>query len=247
MRIRTWVVAVSCLASTASAWAADPCATPTPSALTGSLGAGFAHTGGNTDTTSVNVSFALQYDPKTKNVVKAAGLYLRGRTEDTDTVNQTTVGVRDEYKLSERAFAFADVHYLHDTFKAVSYLVNPLAGVGYQVVKTPATVLAVDVAVGGAFEKDEGFDSTTSGAYHAGESFAHKLSPTASITQNATAVWKTSDSADALYHFDVSLATAVTRHSELKVSFLDDIKNKPATPTTEKSDTAIVMAFVMKF
>jgi putative salt-induced outer membrane protein YdiY len=227
-------------------FADTPCATPTPGPLTGSVGAGFAHTSGNTDTTSLNASFALQYDPKTKNVVKASGLYLSARTEDTDTVDQTTLGLRDEYKLTPRAFVFGDVHYLRDQFKDIKYLITPLLGVGYQLAKTERTALAVDVAVGGAFEEDDDQGSTTSGAYHAGEAFSHKLSPTATVTQTATAVWKTSDSSDALYHFDVSLSTAVTHHSELKVTFIDDIKNKPATPTTKKADTAVVMAFVMK-
>jgi putative salt-induced outer membrane protein len=246
MKVASWVVAASLLTAGA-ARADDPSATPTPGTLTGSVGAGFAHTSGNTDTTSVNVSFGLQWDPKTRNVLKAGGFYLRGRTQDTDTVDQATLSVRDEYQLSSRTFAFGEVQYMRDRFKEVTYLITPLVGVGVKLVKTEKTVLALDVAVGGAFEKDESLSSTTSGAYHAGESFSCKISSTASVAQNATALWKTTDSADANYHFDVSLATAVTHHSELKVAFLDDIKNKPTSPTIEKSDTAIVMAFVMKF
>lgn len=246
MKIAYWVAVSSLLASAALA-ADGPCVAPTPGALTGSLGAGFAHTGGNTDTTSVNVSFALQWDPKAGNVVKARGFYLRGRTDDTDTVDQTTLNVRDEYQLSPRVFAFGEVGYLRDRFKDVSYLITPLVGLAYKLVATEKATFALDAGLGSAFEKDDSLSSTTSGAYHAGESLSYKISPTASLTQNATGLWKTKDSADALYHFDVSLATAVTHHSELKVSFLDDIKNEPTSPTIAKSDTAVVMAFVMKF
>jgi putative salt-induced outer membrane protein YdiY len=247
MKLATCVAALSCLAATAGADVeTNPCEKQ-PSALTGSLGAGLAFTRGNTDSTNTNVSFSLTYDPKKQNIFKAAGLYLRARTDGEDTLNQLTMGVRDEYHFSPKLFVFGDVHYLRDPFKQVTYLINPLAGLGYQFVKNDRTTFAVDAGLGGAFEKNPGLDATCVGAYRLGVALTHKLSVTGSISQNATAVCNFSDSADALYHFDISLAAAVTRWSELKVAFVDDIKNKPVAPATEKSDKAIVMALVMKF
>jgi putative salt-induced outer membrane protein YdiY len=248
MKLASCVAVLSCLAANAGADADIPCpCEKPPSALTGNVGAGLAFTRGNTDSTNANVTFALKYDPKNKNIFKAGGLYLRARSEGQDTLNQATVRVRDEYHFSKNLFTFGDVRYLRDPFKQISYRIDPLGGLGYQFVKTEQTEFAVDAGVGGAFEKNPGRDLSTSGAYQAGEAFSHKLSTTATLVQNANGVWKMNDSADALYHFDISLAAAVTHWSELKVSFVDDVKNKPIPPSTEKSDKAVVMAFVMKF
>jgi putative salt-induced outer membrane protein len=228
----------------------EPCPCAAPPAippLTGSVGAGLAKTGGNTDTLTINATAAVQWDPKTHNVVKVSAFYLRGETAGNVTVSQATLDARDEYHLSDRAFVFADVSDLHDRFKQVSYLVSGLAGVGYKMIKTSATGLAVDGAIGGTLEEDLVPPRRTSGAYHVGETFSHKISTTATISQTLTALWKTTDSTDALYHFDASLAAAVTRHSDLKVSFVDDIKNKPVAAGIKKSDTAVLMAYVMKF
>jgi len=229
-----------------SASAECPCEPKPIPPLTGSVGAGLALTGGNTDTKTVNVTAGLQWDPKTGNVLKASALYLHGEKDDEAIVSQTTLGARDEYHLRPRVFVFGDVSYLHDHFKQISYLIAPLAGLGYQVAKTAAATWAVDAGVGGAFEQDEGLDSTSSGAFHAGETLTWKLSSTATIAHSATGLWKTSDTADALYHLDAALATAVTSHSELKVSFVDEIKNEPPSPLLKKSDTAIVATFLMK-
>jgi putative salt-induced outer membrane protein YdiY len=248
MKLASCVAVLSCLAANAGADADVPCpCEKTPGALTGSVGAGLAFTRGNTDSTNTNVSFALQYDPKNKNIFKAGGLYLRARSEGTDTLDQATVDLRDEYHFSPRFFAFGDARYLRDPFKQIDYRIDPAAGIGYLFVKSDRTALAVDAGLGGAFEKNPGRDLNTSGAYQAGEALSHKISTTATIVQNANGIWKMEDSADALYHFDISLAASVTHWSELKVSFVDDIKNKPIPPATEKSDKAVVMAFVMKF
>jgi putative salt-induced outer membrane protein len=223
-----------------------PCPTPTPRAFTGSLGAGLAKTGGNTDTLTLNALFALQYDPKTGKVLKASGFYLRGSTDGEETVDQTALALRGERQVSSRAFLFGDVGYLRDRFKELTYLITPAVGAGYKLVKTDATLFAVDAGVGGAFEKLTDQPSTSSGAFQAGQTFSHKLSSTATFSQSARGLWKTSDTSDALYHLDVSLAAALTRRTEMKVSFVDDIKNRPASPGVAKSDTAVVMTLIMK-
>lgn len=55
---------------------------------TGSAGAGLAFTGGNTDTSTVNVSYDLTYDPKTKNLAKSDALYLPAKKNVELTLNR---------------------------------------------------------------------------------------------------------------------------------------------------------------
>jgi putative salt-induced outer membrane protein YdiY len=231
------------------AFAECPCPSPPPPppAFTASLGAGLALTSGNTDTKSFNLAAALQYDPKTRNVIKFDGFYLRAESGGQPTVDKSAFGARDEYALSPRLFAFGEIRYLRDRFKEISYLVTPLVGVGYVLVKSDPLILAVDAGVGGAFEKDDGLGSMSSGSYHVGEGLTWKISGTAALTEKATGLWKTKDASDSLYHFEVALASSIAKHAEVKLAFVEDYKNKPPNPSLSKADEALLFTLLMKF
>ena len=213
----------------------------------GSVGAGLALTGGNTDTKTFNVGGSATSDAKKRNVLKLDGLYLRTATGGETTVNRTGLGFRDEYGLGKRSFAFGEVRFLHDQFKDIKYLVSPLVGVGYKLVDQEKAVLSIDGAVGAAIEESEEGESTNSGAFHAGESLVWKLTPNATFGEGATGLWKTNDTADALYHFEASLSASVNKRFELKIAFTDDYKNKPTSATLKKNDTALLANIVYKF
>ena len=72
-------------AGRAGAQAVPPPAAPSGPWI-GSIGGGVALTSGNTDTSTINASYDVTYDPKTKNVVKSDALYLRGK-KLSDTAN----------------------------------------------------------------------------------------------------------------------------------------------------------------
>lgn len=226
---------------------------PPPPAFTGSLGLGLALTSGNTDTFNLNFSLGLKYDPKTKNVVKFDATYLRGETDNELQLDRLSAILRDEYSFSPKLYGYGELAYLRDRFKGIEYLFAPSAGVGYKVLDTDALKLAFDAGFGGAFESDY-LDyplstetvSSSSGAIRAGEAFAWKISPNATLTQGFTGLWKTKDTADAIYHFEIALSASITKWSQVKVAFTDDYKNKPPDPKLEKNDTAFVAAIVFK-
>lgn len=83
-----------------------------PKALATTASAGLALTNGNRDTSTVNVGYELSYDPKTRNIVKSDGLYLRGKTEGDLTTDRLGLNGRDKYKLHDRAFIFGQLQYL---------------------------------------------------------------------------------------------------------------------------------------
>jgi putative salt-induced outer membrane protein YdiY len=220
---------------------------PVPPALQGSFSAGLALTTGNTDTSSFNLGFNLVYDPKTHSLFKAEAFYLRSANGGVATTDKAGANLRYEYKLTERFYAFVQLGYQRDRFKNVTYLVTPMAGGGYYVVKEKSLEVTVDLSVGGAFEKDSGFDATSSGAFSLGQGFLWKISPSATFTEKATALWKTSDTSDSFYHFEVGIAASLIRNFELKVAYLVDYKNLPNPPTLLKTDTALIAAIVWKF
>ena len=215
--------------------------TPPPKPWNSSLGAGLAITSGNSDTQNINFAFNTVYDPKTVHLFKADALYLLAEANDEKQVDKATATGRYERTLSDRTFWFGEVSYLRDPFKEIDYLISPIVGAGYHIIKTDTRKLSVDGGVGGAFDSGE-----TSGAVKAGESFEISLSPTSKITQRLNGLWKADDFDDALYHFDVGLATTIATRAELKLSYVMDYKNQPP-PGIEKGDSALFATVLYKF
>jgi putative salt-induced outer membrane protein YdiY len=226
-----------------------PCSPPSPPppSWTGTLGAGLALTGGNSDTTNYNLDFALKHDPGRKGIFKADGLYLRADTGGEATVNRTSLGSRYEYALGGggRLFAFGELRILRDVLKDVDHLITPGVGVGYRVVTRDDIQFAVDGGVGLALEKLTGLDGTTDGAVNAGETFVWKLSKSASFVHTARALWKMDDFGDSYYHFDAGILASITTRFDLKLSFADDYKSIPPGGK-KKNDTAVLATIVFK-
>jgi putative salt-induced outer membrane protein len=212
---------------------------------TGSLGAGLSVTTGNSDTLGFNLAFGVKYAPKGPSTFKAEALYILQRNDGARTVDKVNAIGRYEYAFAPHAFAFGEVAFQRDVFKNVDYLVAPLAGAGYKFVDTPKVVFAADASVGGAFEKSPELGATSSVAWAAGENLVWKLSPGASVYEKAAALFKTSDSSDYNLHFEAGIAAAVTKSSELKVTYLVDFKNKP-TGTAVKTDSTLVVTLLFK-
>lgn len=218
-----------------------------PRVYTGSFGGGFALTGGNTDTQNFNLTLGVVRDPKTRNVMKANAVYLRGDQNDVLNLDRTAVNLRDEFTISGRTFAFGQLDYLRDQFKQIIFLWAPVGGLGFKAVNTDSTLLALDGGAGGLWEKNPGRDTRSSASLTAGQRFQHKISTTATFTESLATLWKTNDFADSLTNFSVGVTTSLSRNLELKVEFLDSYKNKPPRANVKKNDTAFVTAFVLKF
>jgi putative salt-induced outer membrane protein YdiY len=223
-----------------------------PPVWTGNVGAGLALTNGNTDTKNINLSLGIVRDPKKRSVLRVNGLYLRGEKEGDLIVNLAQLTIRDEINISPRTFVFAQGYYARDTFKGIRHLFSPTAGIGYKLINTDATLLIVDTGVGGVWESDIGKPHVETGAYNAGERFAWKVTPTATVTQSMASLWKMNDWVDSLHNFTAGVAVSITAHSELKVEFLDSFKNRPPSPAfplppLKKNDTSLITALVWKF
>lgn len=216
-----------------------------PRAWTNSLGAGFALTSGNSDTSNLNVSFGTVFDPKSDHTFKASALYLRGDSEGTTRVDKMTGNARYETQ-HDRGFWFGELSYLRDPLKGIESLISPVAGFGLNVIKTDEHSLSIDAGTGAAFENSRELGHESSVAVKAGETFEWVISPTSRFTQRLNGLWKADDPSDAHYHFEAGIVTAIAARAELKVSHVYDYKNQPA-PEFEKGDSALFAAFVYKF
>jgi putative salt-induced outer membrane protein YdiY len=218
-----------------------------PGTWIGTAGAGLALTSGNSDTLNFNVAFDATRDPKTRNIMRWAGLYLRGKQNEALVANRLSLAFRDQYALSTRAYTFGQVDYLRDTFKLIDYLVAPTAGVGYKLVDTPSTKFSTDAGLGAVWEKNPDLDVRTSMALVAGEKLDYALSATSTFKHAVTGLWKANDVADGLYTLSFGLGSRISEQLQLSVDVLDTFKNQPPTATTKKNDVAVVTAITAKF
>ena len=220
---------------------------PPPPLWTGSAGLGLSLNRGNTETTNFNVSGEAARDPKTDSVWRFKGLYLRGETDDTVTVDRLHLQGRNERTLSRRVYAFGEVQFLEDQFKAIDYLLAPSGGVGYKIIATPATTFNVDGGLGLKVEKNPDVERRTDAVVALSDKFEYKLSAAASLTQNFAALWKAQDFGDALYTFTAGAAAALTRRTQLKLELLDTYSSRPPTAAVKNNDVALLTALVYKF
>ena len=85
------------------AWAQSPAGTPPDLGLwAGTAGAGVALTSGNSDTFNLNLAFDMTRDPKTRNLMKWAGLFIRGQQNESLVANRLSLAFRDQDELSDR-------------------------------------------------------------------------------------------------------------------------------------------------
>jgi large-conductance mechanosensitive channel len=73
---------------------------PAPKIWTVAAGAGLAMTSGNTETSTVNASYEVTYDPQTRNIIKSDGLLIRGHTNHETSADRLGLNARDEYRLN---------------------------------------------------------------------------------------------------------------------------------------------------
>lgn len=247
--MRTWIVAAG-VAFCASGVLVQPAFGQAPppgmQIWTVLASAGLALTSGNSDTSTINAAYDITYDPKTNNVVKSDGLWIRGETEGQLTASRLGLNIRDERSINPRVFVFGQNQYLRDEFKQIDYLIAPTGGAGYRFFNTDQTKLVVDGAVGGVWEKNPDLDVRGSGALGLGEKFTQTLTQTTVLTQTFSGLWKTRDLEDALFTFGVAVAASMSTRTQLKVELLDTFKNVPPRPDIQKNDVAVLVAIVYK-
>src|SRR5262249_25389530 len=233
---------------------APPAAPPPP--WTGSAGFGLSLNRGNTDTTNVNVSFEATYDPKTEDVWRVKGLYLRGDTNGSLAVDRLDLLGRYERTLAARVYGFAQLQFLKDHFKEIDYLWAPTVGAGYKVIATPTTTFNVDGGLGFKVEQDvipattttpETTNRHTDVVFNASDKVEYNLSKTSKLTQGFIALWKANDFGDAFYTFSAGAAASMTTRTQLKVELLDTYQTRPPAPTVKSNDIALLTALVYKF
>lgn len=242
--VGVYVLMMIGVSGAAFAQAAGEAADAAPVGWTRTIGAGITLTRGNSDTTSLNLSFAVASPADGRHQLKSDGLFLRSTASNETVANRASFNVRDEYHPDERSYFFGQFQFLKDELKGIDYLAAPTAGWGYRVVDGGPTVLAIDGSVGVVWEESPEAPGSTSVALSLAQRFTHPLSETAAFTQSLTGLWKVSAFDDTLFTFGAGVTAAITPKISLKVEGLDTYKTRPADPASRKNDLAILASVV---
>jgi putative salt-induced outer membrane protein len=245
MRLRVCLIVLTVSTVVRPAFAQAP-APPPHKIWDVTVSVGVAVTSGNSETSQFNAAYDVTYDPLTKNVVKSNALLLRGTTEGEVSAERVLFNIRDQYTIGPRAYVFGQNTYLRDKFKSITYLDALTGGVGYKLVDRPQTKLDVDGSVGGVWEKNLTLALSKSGAVAANERLQHQLTPTTTLTQSVSGLWKTNDVEDSLYTLSAGVAFAVSARIQVKFEVVDIYKNKPPIAGVEKNDVTTLVAIVFK-
>ena len=204
----------------------------------GSADAGLSLTKGNSDT----LTFALgaqvaRTTTRDKIGVYFASLFAKNSTtgDSITTANAIRGGLRYDFNLSKRVFAFGSSDMEYDKFQELDLRLVLGGGLGYKVAKTERTTF--DLFAGGAFNQE--YFSTglnrKSGEVILGEELTHKLSSISTLAQRAVFYPNLSDTGEYRFSFDTTAVTRLSRSLGWQVTFSDRYISNPIAGT-KKND-----------
>ncbi len=213
----------------------------------GAVGAGLSMITGNTNTTNLNFSFDLVRDPQKRSLIKLGALYIRAKVNDVVNKDRVRFYFRDDYKLSQKVFLFGSFDYQRDPIKAITYLLNPSAGVGYRALSTDRFQFNIGSGGGAIWEKNMGLEVDAIPSLNVNQELEFQISETARLTEKISGLWRTTDLDNALYHFVTAISVNIIEGVNLKVEFHFDHKSKPTAIDILRNDTATLLSLVYKF
>ena len=204
----------------------------------GSADAGLSLTKGNSDTLTAAVGAQVaRITTRDKTSVYFASLFAKNKTtgESITTANAIRGGLRYDFNLSERLFAFGSSDLEYDKFQQLDLRLVLGGGLGYKAVKTEKTHL--DLFAGGAFNQE--YFSTglnrKSGEIILGEELTHKLSSISTLAQRAVLYPNLSETGEYRFSFDTTAVTKLTKSVGWQVTLSDRLTSNPV-PGLKKND-----------
>jgi putative salt-induced outer membrane protein YdiY len=195
----------------------------------GSLNSGLSLSRGNSDTTNFTLG-ATSTRITEKDTISAFlnSLYSKDKTSGVSvtTANAIHAGIRFDYNLSDRTFAFVFTDFDRDRFQQLNLRNVIGGGLGYHLIKTSATNF--DVSAGATFDQ-EYFSTLTrkSGEALLGQSLDHKFSGAFSIKERLEFYPNVSDLGQYRIVFDTTAVTKMTKSFSWEVDASDRYITNP--------------------
>jgi len=215
----------------------------------GFVDTGLSLTRGNAKTTTFSLGAnAARATPRDKISVYLASLLAKNGTtgRTVTTANAIRGGLRYDFNLSDRLFAFAFTDLEFDEFQKLDLRLVLGGGLGYHAKKTERTVL--DLFAGGSFNKE--YFSTgvrrKSGEVLFGEDLSYKLSNRTSLKERLVFFPNLSESGEYRVTFDTSAVTNLNRWLGWQVTISDRYLSNPV-PGAKKNDLLLTTGLRLTF
>jgi putative salt-induced outer membrane protein len=141
-------LAICCLVPvTAFCDDAPPSPPPPQGVWTGKGQAGFADSKGNTDAKSANAALDAGYlDGPWTHAVHLGGLY--SESGDVVSAERWDTKWQTNYAFTKEFYGFGGLRYEHDLFSGFQYQASATSGLGYKLIDTNSTTLALELGLG---------------------------------------------------------------------------------------------------
>ena len=217
----------------------------------GLVDAGFSATRGNAATTIFNLGMqAARTTPRDRLGVYAASILAKNKDKATDetvtTAKAIRAGLRYDFNLSEKLFAFALSDLEHDKFQELDLRLVIGGGLGFHAKKTERTRL--DLFAGGSLNQ-EYFStgmSRKSGEVLLGEEISHKLSKSTSLAERLVFYPNLSELGEYRTTFDLSAVTRLSNLLSWQVTLSDRYLSNPI-PGIKKNDLLFTTGLRLTF
>ena len=195
----------------------------------GFLDSGLSLSRGNADTTNFTIgATATRMTDKDKASAFINSIYSSGTTNGVTLTTASAIhaGLRFDYNLSDKTFAFAFTDFDHDRFQQLDLRNVIGGGLGYHMVKNDITNF--DIFAGGSFNQ-EYFTTLTrrSGEALVGQSFDHKLSSAFSVKERLEFYPDLSSMGDYRVVFDTAAITKLSKLLSWQVDASDRYITNP--------------------
>lgn len=196
----------------------------------GFLDSGLSLSRGNSDTTNFTLgASAVRSTDRDKTSVFVTSLLAKNTTAGISTTTASAIngGLRYDYNLSDRLFAFAFTNFDHDRFQDLDLRNVIGGGLGYHAVKTAATTFDL---FGGASLNQEFFSTgltRRSGELVLGEALDHKLNVAVNLHERLEFYPNLSEIGEYRMVFDTAAITKLSKYLSWQIDLSDRYLSNP--------------------
>lgn len=219
-----------------------------PEGWTGDASLSLSFQRGNSETTNLSFSFSAKRSLALRLELVNTGFFLFTRTNGLTSGESLGASSRMNWKHSSRVFTFYELQGIRDRFKNYDYRILPSVGIGYRVLSSKTTELALHAGLAEVFTKyRETGDTETYAGITMGNRLAWKISETAELTQRLAFNADVSELSRYFIRLEVNLAAALSNRLALKLSFIGNYDHKPVGTGIKKNDTAFLAGVSLKY
>jgi len=212
---------------------------------TNSISLGLTLARGNTETELATADFLTQKkSPFNEFRIELSAAY--GDQNSKQTVNNYKASAQWNHLFTPRFYSYLRTDGLRDVIADVDYRVTIGPGVGYYLIKSTNTSVALEA--GSAFEaqKLDGKGDQPFATLRGAEKIERKLNEHVRLWENAEILPQVDRWDNFIVNFEIGLETALTKSFSLKTYLDDNYDSRPA-PGKVKNDAKIIAALGYKF